>query len=292
MLPLAMVAGYFFSGFFAALTPVTPVLIFVMLLVTFCRVTPSQMRFSGLHIWLLVFQFTASAIIYTVFSFFDPVSAQGLMICVYAPTAISAVIIASMLGADIATMATFTFLSNTLVAVTAPIVFSLVGTHADLPFGQSFIAVFLKVIPVLVFPFIAAFALKRLTPKVHSAIGRYQMVSFYLWTFALMIVTGQTVEIITGIDRKDFSSEITMAAGALVICIIQFVSGRILGRRFGDRAAGGQSLGQKNTVLAIWLSQSYLDPVASVAPACYVLWQNMVNSLQLWRYKRAPRNRK
>ncbi|MCC8036501.1 MAG: transporter [Rikenellaceae bacterium] len=285
MLPLAMVAGYFFSGFFSQLAFLTPGLIFVMLLVTFCRVTPSQMCFSALHLWLLLFQFAAAGLVFWCASYFDSTLAQGSMICIFAPTAISAVIIASMLGADVVTMATFTMLSNTAVALTAPVVFSLVGSHSHLPFSESFWLVFLKVIPVLVAPFALSFLLKRILPGLHAAIGKYQIVSFYIWAFALMIVMGQTVEIVTRIERNHLGLEAIMAGIAFIICVVQFSAGKMIGRRYGDRAAGGQSLGQKNTILAIWLAQNYLDPVACVAPACYVIWQNIVNSRQLWKSK-------
>lgn len=76
-----------------------------------------------------------------------------------------------------------------------------------------------------------------------------------------------------------------MAALALVaalMCMAQFYAGRVIGRRCGDRIAGAQGLGQKNTVLAIWMALTYLNPIASVAPAAYVAWQNTINSLQLY----------
>ena len=76
---------------------------------------------------------------------------------------------------------------------------------------------------------------------------------------------------------------VILAVAALVICLVQFAFGRWWGGRFGDKVAGGQSLGQKNMALAIWLTQSFLNPLASVAPAAYVVWQNIVNSYQLWR---------
>jgi BASS family bile acid:Na+ symporter len=31
------------------------------------------------------------------------------------------------------------------------------------------------------------------------------------------------------------------------------------------------------------MAQTYLNPISSVAPAAYVLWQNCINSYQLWR---------
>jgi BASS family bile acid:Na+ symporter len=48
----------------------------------------------------------------------------------------------------------------------------------------------------------------------------------------------------------------------------------------------GQALFQKNTALSIWVSYMYLNPVASVGAGCYVLWQNVINSLELWQKRR------
>ena len=76
---------------------------------------------------------------------------------------------------------------------------------------------------------------------------------------------------------------IWLALGALIVCVLQFWIGRKVGRRYGDAVSGGQSLGQKNTLLAVWLALAYLNPIASIAPASYVAWQNIINSWQLMR---------
>ena len=52
-----------------------------------------------------------------------------------------------------------------------------------------------------------------------------------------------------------------------------------------DSISAGQALGQKNTIVGIWLTITFLNPLAAVAPGAYVLWQNVVNAWQLW-YKR------
>lgn len=57
----------------------------------------------------------------------------------------------------------------------------------------------------------------------------------------------------------------------------------IAGRYFNDYIACGQGFGQKNTLLAIWLAYTYLSPVISIAPSSYILFQNIVNSWQLWQ---------
>ena len=77
-----------------------------------------------------------------------------------------------------------------------------------------------------------------------------------------------------------------LALGALAVCLLQFKIGRAVGRRFGDPVAGGQGLAQKNTVLAVWLALAYMNPVASIGPAAYIAWQNIVNSWQLIKARR------
>ena len=78
-----------------------------------------------------------------------------------------------------------------------------------------------------------------------------------------------------------------LAFAALVICLVQFKVRPLARpplRRRGP--AGGQSLGQKNTVLAVWMAQSFLDPISSVAPTAYIVWQNFVNSYQIYKKDR------
>lgn len=286
MLPLAMAAGLIFSPFFAGLNFLTTYLIFVMLFITFCGITPKEMNFSPMHWLLLGFQIAVGCGAYFAVRGLDPVLAQGIMICILTPTAVSAVVVAGMLGANVATMTTFSIMSNISVAIVAPLIFPLAGAQAGLPFAESFLTILRKVVPILVVPFAAAFVLRAVAPRIHTAIGRVQSLSFYLWSLALMIVTGRTVEFIRAQDASHYKIEIALAAAALVVCIVQFALGRKIGRRYGDAVAGGQSLGQKNTILAIWMSQTYLDPIASIAPASYVIWQNIVNSWQLWRKHR------
>ena len=294
VLPIALTIGFLFSDLFAGWGGVTPYLIFIMLFITFCGIAPSQMRFSKLYLWLLLIQVGGSLAVYGCLLPFGHTVAQGIMICVLAPTATSAVVIAGMLGANITTMATYTLLSNIAVAGAAPVIFSYVGQLSDIPFWESFIMILSKVGPLLVLPFVAALLIKKLAPGAAGLIKRVGGLSFYLWSLALMIVTGQTVEFIAAEQPENYSTEILIAGISLILCVLQFLAGRRIGKRYGDTVAGGQSLGQKNTVLAIWMSQVYLDPVSSIGPASYVLWQNLVNSFQIWRKqlygKRAVKN--
>ena len=89
--------------------------------------------------------------------------------------------------------------------------------------------------------------------------------------------------------RSLFHSDATVwlvAGGGLATCLIQFGLGKTIGSIYHDRISAGQALGQKNTVLAIWMAATYLHPFATIAPGSYVLWQNIINSYQLWKKRK------
>ena len=45
----------------------------------------------------------------------------------------------------------------------------------------------------------------------------------------------------------------------------------------------GQSLGQKNTVFAIWMGYTFMTPETAIVGGLYSIWHNIYNSWQLYR---------
>lgn len=264
----------------------TPSFIFLMLFFTFCRVDARKIRFSTLHLWLILFQIVGSLAIYYLLGWFNLVLAQGGMICVLAPVAMAAVVIGGMLGANIETMAAYSLLCNVVIALVAPILLHHFG-NGECTVGQ----ILQKVAPLLIAPFVAGQFCRFCLPKLGGWVASHSQISFYIWLMSLVVIIGRTTCFILDHNDVDRGVELALAAVALVVCVVQFVCGRAIGRRYGDPAAGGQSLGQKNTVLAVWISQAFLDPIASVAPTAYIVWQNLVNSYQIYRQGRREQTR-
>lgn len=286
MLPLAMLTGAVTYPLISRFVFLTPYLIFTMLLLAFCKLSPREIHIRPAHIQLLSIQLAGCLAVYGVVWLFHPVVAQGALVCVLAPTATAAAVITGMLGGNTGFLTSYLLLCNTGVALTAPVLFSLMGTHTDMPFIESFLHICRQVAPILLLPLLIAWLIRYFTPAVHRKLVGLHGLSFYLWAFALTLVTGSTVNFLVKQEATDYMAEISMAIVSLVICVAQFLTGRCIGRRYGDPVSAGQGLGQKNTILAIWMAQTYLNPVASVAPAAYVLWQNIINSYQLWRKRK------
>ena len=282
-MPTAMVVGALLCRPISALEElsgqmITPTLIFLMLFVTFCRVKPSQMKPSMLHVWLLLFQTVVCIGVFLLLRPLNVILAQGAMVCVLAPVAMAAVVIGGMLGANVATMATYSLLCNMAVALLAPVILTFTGTGAC-----TFAQILARIAPLLVMPFAAAQFCRLVIPKAAKWVGDYSQISFYMWLASLLVIIGRTTAFILDLHDASLSTELWLAFAALAICLGQFKVGRMLGRRYGDAPAGGQSLGQKNTVLAVWMAQSFLDPISSIAPTAYIVWQNFVNSYQIYK---------
>ncbi|MDR2970019.1 MAG: transporter [Tannerellaceae bacterium] len=282
MLPFAMIAGTLTYPWISRLTVLIPYLIFAMLLLTFCKLAPRDIHVHRAHLWLLLIQLICPVVVYALIYPFHPVVAQGALICILAPTATAAAVITGMLGGSVSFLTTYILLCNIGVAIVAPALFPLIEPHSGVTFISAFIYICKQVVPVLILPLLTAWLIRRYTPAIHKMLLSLSGLTFYLWAFALALVTGTTVKFLVEQENPNYAVEISMAAVSLVICVLQFLTGRRIGRHYGDPVSAGQGLGQKNTILAIWMAQAYLNPVASVAPAAYVLWQNIINSYQLW----------
>jgi len=287
MMPISITVGAIFYKFFMMLSFLTPYLIFIMLFLTYCNLNLKDMRLSRMHIWLVLIQILGSLAVFFALSPINITLAQGAMVCVLAPTGTAAPVITGMLKGNVGSLTAYSLISNMCVALAAPIIFSLVGSYQNLPFFESFLAISQRVFVLLFLPFALAMLLQKITPVITSKIASYSGLSFYFWSLALCVVTGRTVVFILKQDGNSHITEIMVAVGALVMCIGQFAVGRGIGKHYNDTVAGGQGLGQKNTILAIWMAQLYLNPIASIGPGAYVLWQNIINSYQVWLHRKS-----
>lgn len=288
ILPIAMITGVLAHSYISYLAFLTQWLILLMLFITFCRINPSQIRFNRVMLWLLAVQVLGAIAVYATAVWWSTDVAQGLFICVFCPTATAAPVITAALGGSLPRVVTYSLLSNVTVALVAAPLLSWIG-DADSDMISTSLGIASKVFPLIITPLAVAFLLRAFLPKIHAAIGAAQEVSFYLWAISLIIAVGNSVEFIMAEPPSMIPEIITLAIGAGIVCILQFIAGRRVGARYGDAVSAAQSLAQKNTVLAIWLALTYLHPVTSVAPAAYIAWQNTINSVQLYRYQRRKR---
>ena len=241
---------------------------------------------------------------------------QGLMLCILMPTATAAPIIAGKLGGSIQNLTSFTLLSNIATAIIVPLFFPVVNPSAGIEFTTAFWMILKKISPLLLGPFFAAWLLrigynfyqrKKGSDKTFTLSKKWATMPFYVWVMTLIVLMADLTYTLIHQEYSYWTIGI-LCAGSIATCLLQFGLGRWIGLRFPattkgedyrdvlinpeaanysmeqvSRITAGQAFGQKNTTLAIWMAHAYLVPVASMAPAAYIIWQNLFNSIQLSR---------
>ena len=274
----------------SVLAVVQPGLIFAMLFVTFCKVRIKDLKPARWHLWLLAFQLLSFIAISLTIAFVPhmPVTLRVLleaaMMCLLCPTATAAAVITARLGGNSASLISYTMQINIAVALVAPLFLAMSHPVDGMSLASSFMLIMGKVFPLLLMPLLCAELLRKFLPGAHKLlVTKGRNLPFYLWLVALSLAIAMTTR---AIAHSDLSIWVMagIALVSLVCCVLQFAFGRYVGRRNGEVIAGGQSLGQKNTVFAIWFACTFLTPVTAIAGGFYSLWHNLVNTWQLYKH--------
>lgn len=281
MLPISIIGGIIFHEWIGYVKFLSPYLIFLMLLVTYTRIDLKEIRITRFQILLLLVQLAGCWLTYAAIAPFSQTIAAGGFICVFISTATAAPVITGMLGGSITKLISYSLLSNLTFAIFAPLFLSAISGK-EITFIDSFMLILREMVPLLLAPLLLALLMRWLTPNLRKNIAEHQSISFYLWAVSLFIVVGNSVSFAIKNGDGNITEMGYLAIVALITCCAQFYVGRKIGGIFGDPISGAQGLGQKNTVIAIWVAMTYLNPITSIAPAAYVLWQNSINSAQLY----------
>lgn len=272
-----------------AIEIIQPVLVFSMLFVTFCRVNPHKLRLCRWHWWLVGVQavmFLGLGAVTLCLPHGElRVVVEGAMICFICPVATAAAVVTRKLGGDAAHITTYTILINLTAALLIPLVVPWVHPEQSMSTWTASVLILGKVFPLLLFPLFLAFLVRWLSPKLHFWITHKQDLAFYLWVVALFLAIAVTTRFImhTTLSR---SVAWWLVVVAVVSCVMQFLIGWRFGSIYGDRTTAGQALGQKNTVLAIWMGYTFFTPVTSAVGGFYSVIQNVINSVQLYHHNK------
>lgn len=274
---------------------ILPMFMFLVLFVTFCKVDFHKMRPVWWHLWVGIFNLLFVGIVMAVILGLNLkaeklVLMEALLMCIIAPCATAAAVVTQKLGGSLEQTTTFTFLSNFITVLLVPVCFPMIEKGADISFMSAFWKILYQVVVLLVVPMLLAYVVKHTMHRLHKKIVSIKDLSFYLWGCSLMIVTGTTVKNILHAEASVLFLAMIALLG-LLLCIIQFAVGRFIGHFFGRTQEAGQALGQKNTAFAIWLGITYLNPLSSVGPGCYILWQNIINSVEIWQERKKEKGK-
>lgn len=272
-----------------AISIIQPVLVFCMLFVSFCKIRPRELKPQCWFIIPLLIQVTAfilgGILLILLPDLSMRFSIEAFMICMICPTATAASVVTDKLKGNPGIVVNYTCLINLAASLVIPVIVPLIHTNGNQTFATSFSLIIAKVFPLLVLPLALSWVVRYQMPSLHKRILATRDLAFYLWAVALALAIAITVKAIVHSDCS-FVELSSIAIASLIACALQFAIGRCIGNSYGEPVAGTQSLGQKNTVFAIWMGYTFMEPVTAMAGGFYSLWHNVVNSYQLYKIRK------
>ena len=132
------------------------------------------------------------------------------------------------------------------------------------------------------------------------------LIPFYLWVASIIVLMAVVTKTVLSSFDLYLPTILTLLICSFFACLVQFGLGKLIGYYLPAASKGndyqdvlinpaaapttmagvssitaGQAFGQKNTSLGVWMANTYLDPMASLGAAAYIIWQNIFNSAQL-----------
>ena len=268
------------------LVELMPVVLFALLYVTFCKIEIKEMKPKAWHFVLQLIRTSLALLMVIAICLFGKnyetkVILEGAFICFICPTAAAVAVVTEKLGGSIGSLTTYTVIANIFTMIIIPSLFPMVEKGADVSFLYMSMMVFRNVTTVLVVPLLLALLSRKFLPRFVDKVKSVKDLGFYMWCFNLTILMGETLRNFLHATVSGWILALLLIV-PLAVCLVQFAIGKAVGRHWDASISAGQALGQKNTIVGIWLTLTFLNPLAAVAPGAYVVWQNLVNGWQLW----------
>ena len=268
------------------LVELMPVVLFALLYVTFCKIEIKEMKPKAWHFVLQLIRTSLALLMVIAICLFGKnyetkVILEGAFICFICPTAAAVAVVTEKLGGSIGSLTTYTVIANIFTMIIIPSLFPMVEKGADVSFLYMSMMVFRNVTTVLVVPLLLALLSRKFLPRFVDKVKSVKDLGFYMWCFNLTILMGETLRNFLHATVSGWILALLLIV-PLAVCLVQFAVGKAVGRHWDASISAGQALGQKNTIVGIWLTLTFLNPLAAVAPGAYVIWQNLVNGWQLW----------
>jgi BASS family bile acid:Na+ symporter len=226
------------------------------------------------------------AVAFTVYGVLVPfnltLALAGFMAAI-APTAIAAPVIISFIQREVEYAVASVLLTNIASAIIVPIALPfLIGTQVEISVWE----VLRPVMVVMFVPLAFAQLVKLLPGNSQTFIRKGKAASFPVWLINLFLISAKASDFLRNDKSDSLSTLAIIAFVSLVICIINFGVGALLGGRSHRREAS-QSLGQKNLSFVIWIALTFINPLVALGPMFYILYHHIYNSWVIYQFEKA-----
>lgn len=257
-------------------------LLIVMLFFSFLDIEfkPQTIRLSIL--WVLLANSAVAFSAYFLLARYDLTLALSAFMTAIAPTAIAAPVITGFIGREVEYVIAAVLVTNVSNAVIVPMALpSLLGADIHISIWE----VLQPVLTVMFVPLILAWLVARLPTNARTFIRKGKSITFPVWLFNLFIISAKASDFLRNENPNSIHTLVIIALISLVLCIVNFSLGALLGGRDHWQEAS-QSLGQKNLSFVIWIALAFINPLVAMGPTFYIVFHHLYNSWSIYRFEK------
>jgi BASS family bile acid:Na+ symporter len=233
-------------------------------------------------LWVLLANVAVAFLSYAALISFNVTFALSAFMTAIAPTAIAAPVIMSFIRGEIEYVVASVLVTNIASALIVPLALPfLLGAELQIPVRE----VLQPVLVVMFVPLILARLVSRLPAVTQTFIRKGKRFSFAFWLVNLFIISANASNFFRNEDPDSLPTLIVIALISLVLCIVNFGVGALLGGPRNWQEAS-QSLGQKNLSFVIWIALTFINPIVAMGPTFYILFHHLYNSWSIYRFER------
>lgn len=257
-------------------------LLMVMLFFAFLDIEFKPQSFQKSVLWVLLANVAVAFVSYAVLATFNIMLALAAFMTAIAPTAIAAPVIIGFIEREVEYAVTAVVLTNIASAVIVPMALpSLLGSEIQISVWE----VLQPVLVVVFVPLILSRLVLRLPSSTRIILRKGKVFSFPIWLANLFIISANASDFLRNGNTDSVSTLAVIALVSLVICIVNFGVGALLGGRSHWQEAS-QSLGQKNLSFVIWIALTFINPLVAMGPMFYILYHHIYNSWSIYQFER------
>ena len=257
-------------------------LLMVMLFFAFLDIEFKPQSFQKSVLWVLFANVAVAFVSYFLLISFGVTLALAAFMTAIAPTAIAAPVIIGFIGREVEYAVTAVVLTNIASALIVPIALpSLLGAEVQISVWE----VLQPVLIVMFVPLILSRLILRLPSGTQDFIRKGKAFSFPIWLINLFIISANASDFLRNGNTNSISTLAVIALVSLVICIVNFGVGALLGGHSHWQEAS-QSLGQKNLSFVIWIALTFINPLVAMGPVFYILYHHLYNSWSIYQFEK------
>jgi BASS family bile acid:Na+ symporter len=144
------------------------------------------------------------------------------------------------------------------------------------------------VLVVMFVPLILSRFVLRFPLGTQNIIRKGKPFSFPIWLVNLFIISANASDFLRNGNTDSISTLAFIALASLIICIVNFGVGALLGGHSHWQEAS-QSLGQKNLSFVIWIALTFINPLVAMGPMFYIVYHHLYNSWSIYQFEKQRR---